>query len=197
MKMSKVKKVCLDGGYIIVKKVDKGIDISTWIGTQSAIYPVRGMKIDTALAVRIWEIESKKLRDMEIIEDTEDGEAPTLISREDLEQIDFLIDPLTPENADEYPGLIKIATIDGYIMLADRDTKKGWVFREDKLGPVEGSHLTYIPIEKGRGVIAVYGDGELQAVIFAANWNANDYLKGTIRQITEVYRQAEDGGALR
>ena len=189
MKLSKVKKVCMDTGYIIVKKLDKGIDISTWIGTNSALYPVRGMTMSAALAVRIWEIEQKKLKDIEILEDTEGAEAPTLITQEALEWVDFLIDPLTPDNAEEYPGLLKIATIDGYILLADREENRGLVFREDKLAPVEGTNLSFMPVENSPNMIAVYGDGELQAVIFAARWDASDYLKGTIRKIIEVCGQ--------
>ena len=193
MKLSKVKKVCLDGGYIIVKKVDKGIDISTWIGTQSALYPVRGMTMNAALAVRIWEIEGKKLNEMQILEDTEDDEALTLISQEDLKGIDFLIDPITPVNANEHPGLKKIATIDGYILLTDRDTEKSWVFREDKLAPVEGNNLIYIPVKSDRYQIAVYGDGELQAVIYAGKWNTYDLLGNTIGLIAKVCQKADRG----
>ena len=193
MKLSKVKKVCLDGGYIVVKKADKGLDINTWIGTNSALYPVRGMTMNAAMAVRIWEIEGKKLNEMTILEDTEDDEALTLISQEDLEGIDFLIDPITPENANEHPGLKKIATIDGYILLTDRDTGKSWVFREDKLAPVEGNNLIYIPVKSDRYEVAVYGDGELQAVIHAGKWNTFDVLGNTIGWIAKVCQQADRG----
>lgn len=197
MKLSKVKKVCMDGGYIVVKKAACGLDITTWIGTTSALYPVRGMTMNAGLAVRIWEIEPKKLKDLEIMEDTEDDEAPTLIQHDDLESFEFLIDPFTNESEENYPGLARIATIDGWILLADRDTKEGWVFREDKLGPVEGNGLMYIPMAKGDGRIAVYGSGQLEAVIFAAKWTASDYIKAKIGQIAEVYRQKESGGARR
>ena len=194
MKLSKVKKVCTDSGEIVVKRANCGLDITTWIGTNSAMYPVRGMTMNTALAVRIWEIEAKKLNDMRIEEDTEDSEAPTLIDRLDLESFEFLVDPLTNEGEEKYPGLTKIATIDGRILLADRDTKEGWVFREDKLGPVEGNGLLYIPLAKGDGRIAVYGSGQLEAVIYAAPWTASDYMKAIISQIADVYRQKEGGG---
>lgn len=187
MKLSKVKKVCVDSGAIIVKKAACGLDINTWIGTNSAMYPVRGMTMNAGLAVRIWEIEPKRLRDMEIMEDTEE-EAPTLITQEDLEDIDLLVDTFVAEE-EAYPGLLKIATINGYVLLADKNTKKGWVFGEDKLGPVEGNLLMFLPVEEGRGLIKVYGNGELEAVIFAARWNASEFMKTTIRQITEVCRE--------
>ena len=193
MKLSKVKKVCLNSGTIIVKKAACGLDINTWIGTNSALYPVRGMTMNAGLAVRIWEIERKKLNEMEILEDTEDDEALTLITQEDLESIDFLIDPITPENADEHPGLKKIATIDGYILLADRLTEKSWVFKEDKLAPVEGNNLIYIPVKSYSHQIAVYGDGELQAVISAGKWNTFDLLGNTIGLIAKVCQQADRG----
>ena len=127
------------------------------------------------------------------MEDTEDDEALTLISKEDIEGIDFLIDPITPENADEHPGLKKIAKIDCYILLTDRDTEKSWVFREDKLAPVEGNNLIYIPVKSDRYQIAVYGDGELQAVIYAGKWNTSDYLGSTISWIAKVCQQADRG----
>ena len=197
MKLSKVKKVCTDSGEIVVKRANCGLDITTWIGTNSAMYPIRGMTMNTALAVRIWEIEAKKLHDMRIQEDTEDDEAMTLIMQVDLRSFEFLIDPLTNEGEEAYPGLRKIATIDGYILLADRDTKEGWVFREDKLGPVEGNGLMYIPLAKGEGKIAVYGSGQLEAVIYAAKWTASDYMKAIISQIAEMHRHEEGGGARR
>ena len=49
MKLSKVKKVCMDAGQIIVKKADTGIDINTWIGTNNALYPVRGLSMNAEL----------------------------------------------------------------------------------------------------------------------------------------------------
>ena len=79
MKLSKVKKVCMDASEIIVKRADTGIDVRTWIGTNSALYPVRGLDMSAELAIRIWEIEPKKLRDIEINQDTDENEATTLI----------------------------------------------------------------------------------------------------------------------
>lgn len=185
MKLSKVKKVCMDAGTIVIKKAEMGMDIKTWIGTNSALYPVRGIDMNAALAVRIWEIEQKKLRDMEIQEDTEEVEAATMIDREELESLDFLADTLTADN-DEVPGLINIATINGYVMLLDREKNDAFVFKEDRLAPVEGKRLMYIPVEGNRRLIAVYSDGILEAVIYTMEWDKSDYLKAVISRIAEV-----------
>ena len=185
MKLSKVKKVCMDAGTIVIKKAEMGMDIKTWIGTNSALYPVRGIDMNAALAVRIWEIEQKKLRDMEIQEDTEEVEAATLIDREELESLDFLADTLTADN-DEVPGLINIATINGYVMLLDREKNDAFVFKEDKLAPVEGERLMYIPVYDRSGLVAVYSDGILEAVIYAMKWDKSEYIKAVISRIAEV-----------
>ena len=190
MKLSKVKKVCMDAGTIVIKKAEMGMDIKTWIGTNSALYPVRGIDMNAALAVRIWEIEQKKLRDMEIQEDTEEVEAPTLIDREELESLDFLADTMTADN-DEVPGLINIATINGYVMLMDREKNDACVFKEDRLAPVEGERLMYIPVEGNRRLIAVYSDEILEAVIYTMGWDKSEYLKAVISRIAEVCRTEE------
>lgn len=192
MKLSKVKKVCMDAGQIIVKKADTGIDINTWIGTNDALYPVRGLTMNAGLAIRIWEIEQKKMAEIDILEDTEEDEVPTLIRREELESLDFLADTLTDKDRDEYPGLLRIARIDSTILMLDRKTNKAWVFRETKLGPIEGKNLMFIPVEEDRGLIAVYADGILEAVIYAAPWDASEYMKATIRQIAEIYREKDE-----
>ena len=190
MKLSKVKKVCMDAGTIVIKKAEMGMDIKTWIGTNSALYPVRGIDMNAALAVRIWEIEQKKLRDMEIQEDTEEVEAATLIDREELESLDFLADTMTADN-DEVPGLINIATINGYVMLMDREKNDACVFKEDRLAPVEGERLMYIPVEGNRRLIAVYSDEILEAVIYTMGWDKSEYLKAVISRIAEVCRTEE------
>jgi len=192
MKLSKVKKVCMDTGTIVIKKAEMGMDIKTWIGTNSALYPVRGIDMNAALAVRIWEIEQKKLRDMQILEDCEGKEATTLIDREELESLDFLADTLTADN-NEVPGLINIATINGYIMLLDREKNDAFVFKEDKLSPVEGERLLYIPINDSGRLVAIYSDGILEAVIIAMKWDKSEYIKGVISRIAEVCRTKERG----
>lgn len=192
MKLSKVKKVCMEAGQIIVKKADTGIDINTWIGTNNALYPVRGLSMNAEVAIKIWEIEQKKLMEFEILEDTEEDEARTLINREELESLDYLADTLTDKNKDEYPGLTRIARIDNKILMLDKKNNKAWVFRETKLAPIEGTNLMFIPVEEGRGLMAVYSDGILEAVIYAAAWNASDLMKETIRQIAEIYREKDE-----
>ena len=187
MKLSKVKKICTGAETIIVKRAETGIDINTWIGVNSAMYPVRGMEMTAAMAIRIWEIEEKKQRKMEILEDTEGFEAGTLITREELESLPFMGDTFEEESGPDYPGLVKIATIDGMIVLLDKKTNKAVIFREEKLDPVEGSHLIYIPVQERSQLVAVYSDGILEAVIFTIPWNRNDYTKNTFRQIAEIY----------
>ena len=191
MKLSKVKKVCLDAFDIIVKKADTGIDIRTWIGTCDAMYPVRGMEMSTELAIRIWEIEGKKLKDIRVDQDTDEEEAMTLIMREDLEKFSFLGDTLADAYEEETPGLAKIATIENWVLLMDRKTGKGWVIKENRLAPVEGTSLLYIPLEENRNTIGIYGDGILEAVVYAARWNKSDYMKMIIQKIVETYRAEE------
>lgn len=191
MKLSKVKKVCMDASEIIVKRADTGIDVRTWIGTNSALYPVRGLDMSAELATRIWEIEPKKLRDIEINQDTDENEATTLITREELEKISFMGDTFSDAYEQETPGLVNIATINNWNILADRKTGKAWAMRANKLEPVEGTRLLFIPIEENRNLIAIYADGILEAAVYASPWKRNDYLKSIIQEIALICR-AED-----
>lgn len=192
MKLSKVKKVCLDAFDIIVKKADTGIDIRTWIGTCDAMYPVRGMEMSAELAIRIWEIEGKKLKDIRVEQDTEEEEAATLIMRGDLEKFSFLGDTLADAYEEDTPGLVRIATIDNWVLLMDRKTGEGWVIRENRLAPVEGARILYIPSDESKNLIGIYGGGMLEAVVYAARWSASDYLKAVIQKIVETYRAEEE-----
>ena len=188
MKLSKVKKVCMDASEIIVKRADTGIDVRTWIGTQSALYPVRGLDMSAELAIRIWEIEQKKLRSMEINQDTDEEEAATRITREDLEKISFMGDTFADAYDEETPGLAKIATIDNWIILEDRNTGKAWAMRADKLEPVEGTRLLFVQTEGYGNLIAIYADGILEAAVYAMPWERNDYLKSVIHEIAKIDR---------
>lgn len=191
MKLSKVKRVCVDASEIIVKRADTGIDIRTWIGTNTALYPVRGMDIKAELAIKIWEIEPKKLRNMEIIQDTDEDEALTLIERSDLEQLSFLGDVYAAAYDEETPGLINIATINNCTLLLDKKTMDGWVIRKDKLAPIEGDRLLFIPVEENRNLIAVYGGGYLEAALYAIRWEKDDFMKDVMRKISEIYKKSE------
>ena len=188
MKLSKVKKVCLDASEIIVKRADTGIDVRTWIGTNSALYPVRGLDMSAELAIRIWEIEPKKLRDFEINQDTDENEATTLITREELEKISFMGDTFSDAYEQETPGLVNIATINNWNILEDKKTGKAWAMRANKLEPVEGTRLLFIPIEENRNLIAIYADGILEAAVYAFPWKRNDYLKSIIQEIALICR---------
>ncbi len=188
MKLSKVKKVCLDASEIIVKRADTGIDVRTWIGTNSALYPVRGLDMSAELAIRIWEIEPKKLRDIEINQDTDENEATTLITREELEKISFMGDTFADAYEQETPGLVNIATINNWNILEDKKTGKAWAMRANKLEPVEGTRLLFIPIEENRNLIAIYADGILEAAVYASPWKRNDYLKSIIQEIALICR---------
>lgn len=197
MKLSKVKKVCMDAFEIIVKKAEVGLDVRTWIGTSDAMYPVRGLEMSAELAIRIWEIEQKKLKDIRIEQDEENEEALTLIMREDLEGFSFLGDYFADENADKVPGLARIATIENYVLLMDRDTGEGWIIRENRLEPVEGTQLIYIRLEKSRNLIGIYGGGTLEAVVYGMRWKRSEYLKSVIEKIVETYRAEEEPEAYR
>lgn len=186
MKLSKVKKVCMNDEEIVIKRADTGLDVRTWIGTNWAQYPVRGLIMTAEMAERIWEIEPKKIAEMAILEDMGENEAVTMITRADLEKVAFLGDAIERDDEQEAPGLAEVATVNNWLILMDRKTKKAWLTRTDRLAPVENKKRIYIPVEVNRNLIAVYADGMLEAVLYMTPWNQTDYIKRIMQQIAEI-----------
>ena len=189
MKLSKVKKICMDSGEIMVKKAQTGLDVDTWIGSYGALYPVHGFSMTGQLAVKVWEIEDKKLKDMRIHDDSVDS-ALTHVTREELEGLPVLVDARVREDAED-PGLRHMATVSKYMILQNRETGKVRVLSEKYMEPIEGTRIFYIPIDEEDMKIAVYGDGELQAVLTTLRWESNDWLVRVFEDISTVWMDSE------
>lgn len=123
---------------------------------------------------------------MAILEDMGENEAITMITRADLEKVAFLGDAIERDDEQEAPGLAEVATVNNWLILMDRKTKKAWLTRTDRLAPVENKKRIYIPVEVNRNLIAVYADGMLEAVLYVTPWNQTDYIKRIMQQIAEI-----------
>lgn len=186
MKLSRVKRICLDNEELVVKRAQSGLDVTTWIGTMSAMYPVHGIEMNARLAAQIWELDQKKLGNMYIV-DADDYEKVTLISKDELEAMPALMQ--IDENAEERPDLEKICVINGWILLKDRTTDAGWLMREEMLAPVEGGTVTYFQMNPGRNLIGIYAGGELEAAVCCTKWQHSDLTKAVFRTIAQMYAE--------
>lgn len=192
MKLSRVKRVCMDHEELVVKQAESGLDVTTWIGARHALYPVHGLEMNLKLAIQIWELDQKKLKTIYTDEDTEEkGECFSLITRKDLEAMP----PLIAVGETTEPGLKPVCHINEKVILMDRETKKSWYFWEDMLAPVEGGELTYHLLngDTGRNTVGVYAGGQLEAVIWCTPWRQDEVMGMIFAEIAEMYA-AKIGG---
>ena len=196
MKLSRVKRICLDHGELVVKRAQSGLDVSTWIGARHALFPVHGLEINLKMAINIWELDQKKLKNLYTDEDTEEkGECFSLIRRVELESMPPLIAVDGAEDL-EAPGLMKVCTLNEKIILMDRETKKGWWFWKDMLEPVEGGEIRYhlINEDTGRNVVGIYAGGKLEAVIWCMPIDNREEVVGkVIESLSEIYAESIGG----
>ncbi len=154
VKLSKVKKICLSRGTIICAQAETGMDIHSWIGTNSVMYPVHDLVMTAELACRIWEVESKKLQELFLCTRMKDDDSANSIIINDLEQFPFL------GESEGEPAIRKICRIDDVDILYDSVLSKVYAYPSEILGPIEGGKIKYYRLGDW---IGIYGDGQIEA----------------------------------
>ena len=190
MKLSKVKKICVDEEEIIVTRAGgAGIDTNYWIGVMSAMYPVHGMAITTGIAANIWDLDERKLNKMRLV-NSWDGDECVLITAADREGMNAMA-----EGEDGDGNLRRICTIDNWILLLDERDGGGWILKKDFLKPVDDGRLNFFH-EEGSNIIAAYSNGKLEAVFHCARWSVLESFAekfDTIRKMVEIEESRKVG----
>lgn len=171
----------LDSGSLAVIRANTGIDVQTWVGSDTAMYPVHELVLTPQLAARIWELTEKQINQLHI-SDNGLGNDFSLISAGDLEAL-----PMLAEAEEGEPNMERVCEINGWILLKEKATGDGYLIRTAALGPVEGGRIQFF---KDEGcVIACYSDGKLEAAFYGYSWDAMENVQNIFETVSNMWQR--------
>lgn len=184
MRLSKVKKVCMDAGQIRILTADNSCNmVVQWIGTDAALYPVEGLVLDLKTLLAIWEIDSKKAGEIDMAE----GSYADMVDRGLLTEADARLLRMVAGSIDtnEAP-LLGLGEVNGCKALACGEEQMIFL-PPGTLTPCfkHGGINFDVIVQDGGARVAVYGGGSLIGLLWPLDSARAEGLHGIIRNMAE------------
>lgn len=185
MKLSRIKKACMDEGVIRLYSVEApGNAVFQWLGTDGALYAVEGCELTLTTLMAIWEIDSKKAANMDMVEDTLRG----AVERRLLTDRDADILAGAPAMIDSMsaPPLV-MAHIGCYWAMKFGEDHVMFA-SENNFAPCIGKHIVAMDIHADDATgepawIAVYADGKLCGMVRPTSKIEAERLLELVREV--------------
>lgn len=179
MRLNAIKQVCKAARQIRLLTADGDIRnmVTQWIGTDKALYPVRGLTLDLKVLSVIWELDPKKA-DYDMAE----GEFADMVDRGLLADADAHLLRSVPASIDvEKAPRLGIGELNGYKALAVDDDKMLFL-PSGSLEPCYKQGGWNFDIVRGDSRrVAVYGRDNLIAVLSPVTTPDVEGLAGILR----------------
>lgn len=185
MKLSRIKKACMDEGVIRLYSVEKtGNAIFQWLGTNEALYAVEGCELTLTTLQAIWEIDSKKAANLDMVEDTLRG----AVERRLLTDRDVHILTGAPALIDmENAPLLSIIVINDHRVIACGDDRVIFV-PEARFAPCYAKAILSMEYYENGDTgepawIATYTDGKLCGMVRPVKKVAAERLRALAKEV--------------
>ena len=172
----------LDSGSLAVIRANTGIDVQTWVGSDTAMYPVHELVLTPQLAARIWELTEKQINQLHISDDGL-GNDFTLINPAELEELSVLA-----EAESGGPNMVRVCEIDRWILLEEKATGKGFLVETRMMGPVDGGRIQFFKAEDSN-LIGCYSDGKLEAAFYAGRWDVLESVQRVFEIVSDMWQR--------
>lgn len=169
MKLSKVKKICTDAGQLCVMDAPgRNNLVCQWVGTQDAMYPVEGLRVDKEMLVKLWECSPKQAASFE--------ECAVVHDEDLLKDLPGMIDTDNVET-------LSICKIMDMVAMKCGD---GVIFLNPALLKPCGEYRNYLIVEDRTGPwVAVYDKGVLDGLVRPVDNKLAHHLMAFAKSVVE------------
>lgn len=179
MKLSKIKRVCVDAGQLrVVDTIGNSNNlVMQWVGTKEALYPVEGVTVNEEMLQVLWELSDKTMEAM--------AAAPVHHDPDLLMELPGLIDKEKVES-------ITIGKMMDYGAMKCGD---GVIFVDPAMLKPCGDWLQFVIVEDEEGPwVSVYSDGKLAGLVRPVRNELAGHLLAIAQAVAgrDVVRRAEE-----
>lgn len=171
MKLAKVKGLCQTAGAVVTVQKDAGLDIKTWVGDGSSLYPLRGIQLNAEEIRSLWDVDQDKMAAREV---AAEGNVLSLLCAADI-----FIDG-------EHTGIEEICDINGMLMLYDTRRERSILLNTKYLAPCNNKDRAFAWLDAGG--VAVYGQNVLEAIVMPVEM-AKDGMEQILAKLSLIYNR--------